>query len=506
MSDKEPKNPSDDGLPDNGVVGVVEPTDELVTPVLDGQIRSGKLAGKTLTQAIIILAAPVFFEHLLGAMVGLVDIMLTGGLGEISTPALDAVSIGSYVGWFIGIAVSSLGIGSQALIARSLGRGDTHQANHGLGQAAGFSIGWGILIAVTLYAAAPVLATIGGLSEEARHYCVQYVRTHALGVPFASFMFIGIMSLHGAGEMVKPFYVMVVVNLVNISASWYFSGATISLGHWTFQSPGGWGVVGIATGTVLAHASGALLILLLMIRGVKDLRLHWWSLPIYPELLWRIIRIGVPSFAEGMGMWIGNLLVIGVVGLIARAQAIEGITREGLMGAHIITVQWEAFSFLPGFAMGIAAATLAGQYLGAGNPRMATQGIFLCTAIAMAFMSVAGIALCLWGEPLTRLISNDPLHLELVPKLLFICGLIQANFALAMVLRTGMRGAGDTRWAMIITWSSTYLIRLPAAYILGYQLEYGLIGVWIALNAEIVFRSLLFLARFLHGGWRHIRV
>jgi Na+-driven multidrug efflux pump len=114
VSVQESKSLSDDPVPDNGVVGVVEPTDELVTPVLDGQIRSGKLAGKTLTQAIIVLAAPVFLEHLLGALVGLVDIMLTGGLGEISTPALDAVSIGSYVGWFIGIAVSSLGIGSQA--------------------------------------------------------------------------------------------------------------------------------------------------------------------------------------------------------------------------------------------------------------------------------------------------------------------------------------------------------------------------------------------------------
>jgi putative MATE family efflux protein len=493
-------------LPDNGVLGVVEPTDELVTPVLDGQIRSGKLAGKTLSQAIIVLAAPVFLEHLLAALVGLVDIMLTGGLGQISTPALDAVSIGSYVGWFIGIAVSSLGIGSQALIARALGRGDIREAHHGLGQTVGFSIAWGILIAMTLYVAAPTLAAIGGLSQEARGYCVQYVRTHVIGVPFASFMFIGIMSLHGAGEMVRPFYVMAVVNLVNMIASWYLSGATIRFGELTFDSPGQWGVVGIATGTVLAHATGALLILLLMLRGVKDLRLHSWALPVELGLLRRIIRIGLPSFVEGMGMWIGNLLVIGVVGLIARAQATEGITREGLMGAHIITVQWEAFSFLPGFAMGIAAATLAGQFLGAGNPRMATRGVLVCTGIAMAFMTLAGVVLCVGGEPLTRVISDDPLHLELVPTLLFICGLIQANFALAMVLRTGMRGAGDTRWAMIITWSSVYLIRLPAAYVLGYQLEYGLVGVWIALSGEIVIRSLLFLARFLHGGWTHVRV
>ncbi|HEB60197.1 MAG TPA: MATE family efflux transporter [Phycisphaeraceae bacterium] len=496
--------------PDTEYGGILEGADATLREP-DGQIRAGKLAGKTLTAAILIVAAPVFLEQMLAAVVGLADKMLTGGLPTGATPALDGVSVGAYVGWFMGIAVSSVGIGAQAIIARALGRGDREEAARGLGQAAIFSLAWGVLLGFVLYFGAPYLARVAGLSHDAQTACIQYVRTIAFGAPFSAFTFIGIMALHGAGETTRPFYVMIVVNIVNIIASWYLSGSIVSLGGDAFVSPGSMGVIGIAAGTAIARVVGSLLILGLMIRGVKDLRLHTWAtFPLNFRMLWRIIRIGIPSFLEGGGMWLGNIFIIGIVGMIAKQQAeaqhLATGTVEGLMGAHIIAVQWESFSFLPGFAIGTAAATLAGQYLGAGNARQATRALLACTAIAMVFMGLTGGAMIGYGEPLTRLISKDPLHLQLVPKLLLICGVVQVNFAIAMVLRTGMRGAGDTKWAMIITWFSTYGIRLPAAYIIGYVLGHGLTGVWLALCGELVIRSLLFLARFLQGGWKRIAV
>ncbi|MCK4873736.1 MAG: hypothetical protein KAS72_13520, partial [Phycisphaerales bacterium] len=409
--------------PDTDVQGILEADEEFLAEG-EGQIRAGKLAGKTLAGAIFILAMPVLLEQLLAAVVGLVDKMLTGGLPLDATAALDGVSLGSYVGWFIGIAVSSVGIGAQAIIARALGAGNRREAAQGLGQAVIFSLVWGLVIGVALYYGAPLLAMIGRLSDEGTLYCIQYIRTIAFGVPFSAFTFIGIMSLHGAGEATRPFYVMIVVNVVNVVASWWLSGSIIAVGGLELASPGDGGVIGIATGTVIARGVGAALILLLMIRGVQDLRLHRWALGINPRMLWRITRIGVPSFLEGIGMWLGNIAIIGVVGLIAqeRIGLPEEILRElpdgttvGLMGAHIIAVQWEAFSFLPGFAMGTAAATLVGQYLGAKNPRMASRGMIACAVIAMTMMGLAGIVFCLFGEPLTRVISDDPLHLRLVP-------------------------------------------------------------------------------------------
>ena len=78
----------------------------------DGEIRAGKLAGRSMWGAIWILALPVLLQQLLTACVGLFDKILGGSLPEeIVLPAMDGLSVGSFVGWFVAIAMSGLGIG-----------------------------------------------------------------------------------------------------------------------------------------------------------------------------------------------------------------------------------------------------------------------------------------------------------------------------------------------------------------------------------------------------------
>lgn len=479
-----------------------------------GVIRAGRLAGRSLPSAILILALPVFLDQLMTATVGLVDKILTGSLPVGATPALDGVGAGSYVGWFLGIAISSVGIGSLSIIARALGRGNVREAEQGLGQAVVAAAGWGVLLLVLLVTGAPLLARLSSLSPEATEACVGYVRAMALGSPFFSVLLVAAMSMHGAGDAFRPFLVMIFVNVINLVTSWWLSGSVVHLFGLTLASPGTLGVVGIGLGTAMGHAAGAIAILVILSRGVKDLRLHRSALLPEGAMMKRIFRVGTPALLDGMGMWAGNIVVLAIVGRIALdgVSVTAGLTnaaetaRSGLIGAHIIAVQWEALSFLPGFAMGTAAAALVGQFLGAGNPRMATKAALSCFFVAAFFMASAGVVFFFAGEFLTRQISRDPLHLEIVPQLLRICAVIQVNFGLAMVLREALRGAGDTRWAMWINWFSTFALRVPFVYIVGYEMGKGLVGVWYVLCAEIVARSLLYLARFLHGGWKRVEV
>ena len=156
--------------------------------------------------------------------------------------------------------------------------------------------------------------------------------------------------------------------------------------------------------------------------------------------------------------------------------------------------------------MGTAAGALAGQYLGAGNPRAARRAILACTGIGCAIMGVLGLVFIFGGELLTRIISTEPVHLDEAPTLLLICGLVQVFFAISMVVRQGLRGVGDTTWMFIITTVPSFGIRLPVAWLLGVYLGMGLKGVWIGLCGEIVIRAVLTSARFVHGGWQRVRV
>ena len=477
----------------------------------EGAIKAGRLAGKSMGQAIWILAWPVLLQQTMAAGVGFVDKLLAGHLPtEIARAAMDGVGIGSFVGWFIGIAMTGLGVGGQAIIARGMGSGDIRESHRALGQSMLLSLAWGALVAVLMFMLAEPLARFSNLSPEATRDCVTYVQTLAYGIPFCGVMMVGGMCLHGAGEAHKPFQIAVWVNVVNCIASWLISGVTIrafgaSLPNPSPLDPHQWGVFGIAAGSSVSYLVGAWLTWRVLRQGVKDLRLETSARAVDRPLAWRIIRVGVPNFFEGLAMWTVNLLVLGFIGKAAE-MGLGTSTKEGLVGAHIITVQWESFSFLPGFAMGTAAGALAGQYIGAGSARMARQAIWRCTLIGVGIMGTMGLVFIAFGEQLTRIISDDPVHIELVPKLLVAAGCIQAFFAFAMVVRNGLRGVGDTKWILGITVFGCYAIRLPLAWFLGIHLGYGLVGIWWGLMLELAVRGTMFLARFKWGAWDKIRV
>lgn len=491
--------------------GMVLAEEEALTEAA-GVIRSGKLAGKSMGAAIWILAAPILLQQTLQACVGLVDQMLAGNLpAAIVKPALDGIGVGSYMGWFIGIAMSGLGIGGQAIIARAMGAGDQPLAHRALGQILTLSVLWSVLVGVFMWFIVDGLSAYARLSPEAAEYCRQYVRILAVSLPFCGIMMVGSMCLYGAGETLLPSVIAVAVNIVNMVVSWALCGADLSYGEVSVHNPFGFDlhVMGIAAGTAVAYLIGAGMTLLVLARGVKDLRLEWRELSLSGGMSWRIVRIGIPTFFEGISMWAVNLFVLSFIGIIAveaAGAAGGGVAAEGYIGAHTIAVRWESFSFLPGFAIGTAAGALAGQYLGARNPAMAKRTILFCTLLAVVFMSLLGLVFMFAGEFLTSIVSRDPVHLAEAPPILFICGTVQCTFAVLLVVRQGLQGVGDTRWTFVITTASSYGIRLPAAYILGVQLGWGLPGIWIALCGEFSIRAMLFMARFLHGGWQRVRV
>ena len=82
----------------------------------------------------------------------MVDKMLAGRLPENQVlAALDAIGIGSFVGWFIGIAMAALGVGGSAIIARSMGAGRADEAGVALRRSMEFSLVWGALVGSILW-------------------------------------------------------------------------------------------------------------------------------------------------------------------------------------------------------------------------------------------------------------------------------------------------------------------------------------------------------------------
>jgi Na+-driven multidrug efflux pump len=109
-------------------------------------------------------------------------------------------------------------------------------------------------------------------------------------------------------------------------------------------------------------------------------------------------------------------------------------------------------------------------------------------------------------EPLVAIVTSDPVIARDAPTLLRICGPSEIFMATYLVLSAAMRGAGDTRTPMVLSYLSIFCVRLPAVYLLGVVLGYGLIGVWFALCGEVAVRGIIFALRFWQGDWLKAKV
>lgn len=488
----------------------------------DGRFKSGRLKGLTMWAAIFVLAWPVVLESFLNSLVGLVDTKLSASLDD-GVAATDAIGGASYIMWFIGLVIMAIGVGATALISRSVGKGRMGVANVMLGQATTLSLICGSGIGIIVWFVSPTIVTLLNMSDSAGGYFIQYMRIIALGTPFASLLFGLIACSRGAGDSISPLIAMIVRNIINILVSWGVSGVTV----FGLTSPLGfdWGVTGIAVGTIVGDIFGAALIFTFAISGKWSIRLKRRNIKPHFITIYRFVRLAVPNFLETFGMWLGNFFIITFVGLLAVQ-----VSSEGLLGAHIIGIRIEAFSFMPGFGMGVAAATLAGQYLGMKRPDLAKKAVFRCTIIASVIMGTLGICFIVFAKAITYAMSAQTEHMELVPPLLITCGIVQIPFAIGIVFRSAMRGAGDVKWVMGLTWFATYGMRLPLAYIVSgvdipipefmggglitnprlfeawFGITPGLPALWIALCSEMVLRGIVFSLRFFHGGWLKAKV
>jgi len=507
----------------------------------DQVIKSGRLAGLGMGAAVVAVAWPVLAESMLNSLVGLVDTIIAAGLSQAAT---DAVGGAAYMLWFLGLVTMAIGVGATALVSRAIGAGRIAVARAVFGQSFVLAAGAGIILAIGIYLATPFLGGLLSMQGPAASEFQRYLRTMCIGVPFSTIMFALMACSRGAGDTLRPLWAMVVVNVVNLVAAWLLAGGDLRLAGLEIPNPVQLhlGVVGIALGTSLAHCVGAAMMTVFFLQGRSGVALQrFWMWP-HSVTIRRMVRLGLPNFAETFGMWVGNLLVVVMVGWLAADAATSAAASAataasnassdsaGLIGAHLIGIRIEALSFLPGFAMGVASGALAGQYLGARRPDLARRAAWRCSLIAAAMMGTMGIVFMLFGKQAVGLISQQPAHLALTPQLLFIAGLVQVPFALSIVFRSTMHGAGDVRAIMIMTWLSTWGIRLPLAFIvsganihlpeslaaqLGLEsaiipnpspLALGLPGLWMGLCGEIVFRAIIYGWRFLGGQWVRAKV
>jgi putative MATE family efflux protein len=445
---------------------------------------AGRLAGLSLPRQVAVLAVWPLLEQVLTFLVTFVDTMQAGHL---DADAVAAVGVAGYIIGIIGLIQSAAAVGAVAIIARATAAPQRRLVNATLGQSLVLAVLAGAIMAALLWLLAPSISVFVGLSGRGLQHSILFLRILALAAPLSFMLFVGCACYRGAGNTALPFGIMLAVNIVNVAGNYTFVRGPLPFG--------GHGVAGIAWATDLAWSFGAIAMLVSLLRGRNGLRLHLHRLVPRWHMMRRLLRVGLPNLMEASGFWIAQFAVLKIVGNTVYAGLPNAIA------IHAVAVRLDGISYLPGFAMSTAAATLAGQYLGVGDYRGVKAATRLCWYICMAIMGSVGLLFVLAPEPLVAIVTSDPVIGRDAPTLLRICGPSEIFMATYLVLSAAMRGAGDTRTPMVLSYLSIFCVRLPAVYLLGGVLGYGLVGIWFALCGEVAVRGIIFALRYWQGDW-----
>lgn len=448
-----------------------------------------RLPSGAISRQIRVLALPMLGEQFVVFLVGMVDVWLAG---TVSKEATAAVGTGAYMNWFVSLAVMLVCTGAHAVISRAWGAGDRKTANRALEQGLLMAIGIGIIIGSVAWIFAPQVAAFLMRTDEARELLTQYLRIDALGYLAMSVLLLVSAVLRAAGDTRTPMAVMILINVIN-----FFVSASLVFG-W-FGPPQG--VAGIAYGTIVARWVGGLLIVAFVIIGWRGFRLRRGPFVIQWPMIWRISRIGLPGGGDAAFLAITHVLFVRIVTMTAT-----GDESTANYAAHIIAVRMEAITFLPAVAFMTAAATLVGQYLGAGQPDNAGRAGHIAAAQGATLTSLVAVAFFVFAEQIYAAFSDDPQVVAVGAPAFRILAFVQPFLAVAIIYVGSLRGAGDTRYTMVASLIGGFFVRLPLAYVFGVVLEGGLLGAWIGMFADNIAKFCFGLGRHLQGGWKHLKV
>jgi len=451
-------------------------TPEATTPEHRNAIVSGPIL-----RTILALAVPVTLGMLMEVALSITDFFWVGKLG---VTAQDAITSSMVVIWTVYAAVSIISIGVTALVSRYIGARDTETAEHYIKQALSLALIIGSLFTVAGYFLTPIFLTFMQTSDS----------TLALAIPYLRIFFVASLLLfvvdtvyavfRASGDTKTPMRVgvtVVIINLILDPLLIFGLGPLPELG-----------VTGAALATAIAHLYGVVVIMHRLLAGRLGYKVEK-ILRFRPQIssMAKIARIGLPIASQ-------QLVFIMVYWFLIRFVHEFGEAAGAAMG---IGNRMESISYLTCYGISVAASTVVGQNLGAGNPERAAKGAWASTGLGILFTLFLSIFFL--GTPglLASIFTDNPVVREIAIDYLIILGLSQFAMAVEIILEGAFSGAGDTVPPMVIQIPGS-LARIPLAWYFAFELGWGINGIWWTLTITSVLKCLATAYWFRLSKWK----
>lgn len=437
------------------------------------------------------VAWPATMESVLLGLVNFIDSIMVSTQGSTAVAAVGLTTQPRMIFYAVFFALS---IGVTAIVSRRKGENDREDANRVLAQAVSLCIILGvILVGMAIIFAEPLLI-FSGAKADTLPMSITYFRITMLGMLFTS---IGLMinaGQRGSGNTRISMTTNMTANIVNC----IFNALLIN-GLFFFPKLG---VTGAAIATMLGNMVSCAMSIYSVSHKARFLALK-------PSMLFRfrvsslrlIAKISSSAAVEQIFMRFG---FFAVSKLVAELSTVDFAT-------HTICMNIVNLSFCFGDGLGVAASSLVGQNLG--RRRSDYSIIYGKTAqrIGIGISILLMLLFTFGGEMLIKMFMTrgEPEAVKIIAAgtvILRILAVITPAQISQVIYSGCVRGAGDTKYAAVVSLVCIAVVRPTMTYLMCYIFPFGVIGAWIAMLIDQYLRLIFMAHRFSSGKWEKIKV
>ncbi|MGF1503462.1 MAG: MATE family efflux transporter [Paracoccaceae bacterium] len=419
------------------------------------------------------IALPVVLSNAAVPIQGAIDTAIIGNLGR--EEPLAAVTLGATVITLVFSSFNFLQMGSSGLTAQAFGSSDGERVRDTLLRALAVA---GASALVLLLLSRPIVAAGLGLfeaSDEVEALAAAYILIRLWGAPAELAIFALIGSFTGQEQTRRLVEMQLTTSVANVGFNLLFVFGL------------GWGVEGVAIGTVLGAHAG-LAVGLWRMRGQMrriapaDARLDW------RRILER--RALLQVMALNRDIFIRTICITGSFAWLARLGSLQGDTVLAANGVLLQFIYVAAYA-LDGFAM--AAETLVGQALGARDRRSLDRAVVLSSVSALAAAGIFALAASLSAPALVALFTNVESVREVATEHVLWASCLPLVGVLAYQADGIFIGAAEGRAMRNAMLVSTGIF-LPLSWALTHAM--GNHGLWLALWIYMLLRLVTLAIRY----------
>ena len=383
--------------------------------MLKGNLWTGMLA----------FTVPLMLTNILQLCFNAADMIVVGRfVGKESLAAVGSTTniVLLLINIFIGISV-----GANVVTAQCIGEGAEKDVRDSIRTAVTFSLAAGLgLILLGQVIARPILEMLGspadviGKSET-------YLRVYFCGMPVMMLYNFSTSTLRAFGDTKRPMYYLTLSGVINLVLNVIF---VVAFHMDTF---------GVGLATVLSQAVSALLTVRRLSLLDERYRFRIADLGFRPDMLKRILRVGVPAGLQNIMFSIANLTV----------QSSVNSFGSTVMAAATASSNVENITYLAMNAFQYANLSFVGQNYGAGNLLRIRKVMRVSTVLAVGFGILLGYISIALGPYIFRIYSGDPEVIAYASRKLLIINSMYFLSGIQDVYSGGIKGFGRSTVAMV---------------------------------------------------------